>query len=72
MYNTTYECVKPITVYIGKEREPMTIARKTKWRLVWCGGSQSFKELTGKNGPNEKVITISLPDELVDTHFKKV
>ena len=72
MYNTVYECTKPITLYTEKDREEVTINRKTKWQLTWCGGSQSFKELTGKNEPNGKVMTIALPDELVETHFKKV
>lgn len=72
MYNTVYECVKPINVYTEKDRQEVRINRNTRWKLSWCGGAQSFKELTGKNEPNGKTMTIALPDELVVSHFKKV
>ena len=56
MYNTNYKCVKPFDVWLD-----------AIWRLEWCGGEQSFKELSG---PNKMHIT--LPDEYIEQHFKKV
>jgi len=35
--------------------------------LEWCGGEQNFKELSG---PDKMHIT--LPDEYIEQHFKKV
>lgn len=72
MYNTIYECVKPFMVYKGKERTPVKIERKTQWKLRWCGGQYSFKALIGKPSNKDKVLTISVPDEMVTAHFKKV
>lgn len=46
---------------------PYRVKRGTIWRLVWCGGEQSFKEFTG---PDKMHIT--LPDEYVEKYFKKV
>lgn len=46
---------------------PYRVKRGTIWRLVWCGGEQSFKELSG---PDKMHIT--LPDEYIEQHFKKV
>ncbi len=46
---------------------PYRVERGTIWRLVWCGGEQSFKEFTG---PDKMRIT--LPDEYVEKYFKKV
>lgn len=50
MYNTNYKCVKPFDVWldaIGQDGKkiPYRVKRGTIWRLEWCGGEQSFKEL---------------------------
>ena len=71
MYNTVYECTRPITLYTEKEKEAITVQKNTRWNLTWRDEKQSFKELTGTNNENEK-LTIALPDELVEAHFKKV
>ena len=72
MYNTNYICVKPFDVWldaIGQDGKkiPYRVKRGTIWRLEWCGGEQSFKELSG---PDKMHIT--LPDEYVEKYFKKV
>lgn len=68
VYNTNYKCVKQLTVYYGTGNEPKSyiIKRGTVWHLVWCGGENSSKELSGKD------ITLSLPDSYVEKYFKKV
>lgn len=60
MYNTNYKCVKPFDVWldaIGQDGKkiPYRVKRGTIWRLVWCGGEQSFKEFTG---PDKMHITL--------------
>lgn len=69
MYNTNYKCVKPLTLWFdgpdGKKK-PYRVKRGTIWRLKWCGGQWSFKELTGPG------IYLELPDEYVEKYFKKV
>ena len=71
MYNTVYECTRPITLYTEKDREAVTIQKNTRWNLTWRDEKQSFKELTGTNNESER-MTIALPDELVEAHFKKI
>ena len=71
MYNTNYKCVKPFDVWLDAigpdgKKIPYRVKRGTIWRLVWCGGEQSFKEFTG---PDKMHIT--LPDEYVEKYFKK-
>lgn len=68
----TINAVKPFDVWldaIGQDGKkiPYRVKRGTIWRLVWCGGEQSFKEFTG---PDKMHIT--LPDEYVEKYFKKV
>lgn len=72
MYNTNYKCVKPFDVWldvIGPDGKkiPYRVERGTIWRLEWCGGEQSFKELSGSDK-----MHITLPDEYVEKYFKKV
>lgn len=62
MYNTNYKCVKPFDVWldaIGQDGKkiPYRVKRGTIWRLVWCGGEQSFKEFTG---PDKMHITLPM------------
>lgn len=72
MYNTNYKCVKPFDVWLDAigpdgKKIPYRVERGTIWHLEWCGGKQSFKELSG---PDKMHIT--LPDEYVEKYFKKV
>lgn len=72
MYNTNYKCVKPFDVWLDAigpdgKKIPYRVERGTIWRLEWCGGEQSSKELSG---PDKMHIT--LPDEYIEQHFKKV
>lgn len=46
MYNTSYKCVKPLTLwYDGPDgkKKPYRVKRGTIWHLVWCGGQYNFK-----------------------------
>lgn len=72
MYNTVYECTKPITLYTEKDKEEVTVNKKSRWSLTLCSTSQAFKELTGTNESDGTTVTIALPDELVDSHFKQI
>lgn len=50
MYNTNYKCVKPFDVWLDAigpdgKKIPYCVERGTIWRLVWCGGKQSFKKV---------------------------
>lgn len=50
MYNTNYKCVKPFDVWLDAigpdgKKIPYRVERGTIWRLVWCGGAQSFKDI---------------------------
>lgn len=65
-------CVKPFDVWLDAigpdgKKIPYRVERGTIWRLEWCGGEQNFKELSG---PDKMHIT--LPDEYIEQHFKKV
>lgn len=65
-------CVKPFDVWLDAigpdgKKIPYRVKRGTIWRLEWCGGEQGFKELSG---PDKMHIT--LPDEYIEQHFKKV
>lgn len=68
MYNTNYKCIKPLKLW-NKEGE-VKIPRKSIWKLAWCGGEKSMKELTGLI--NNKPQTIILPDCYIEKYFKKV
>ena len=53
MYNTNYKCVKPFDVWLDAigpdgKKIPYRVKRGTIWRLEWCGGEQSFKELSAQ------------------------
>lgn len=66
MNNTTYECVKEITVYDPNTKDPIVVEKNTRWRLTLFGTADSFQELRSGD------VVIALPDELVERHFKKV
>ena len=66
MRDTIYECVKAITVYDPKTKDPIDVVKGTKWKQTMIESVDSFQELTC-NG-----IVIALPDELVERHFKKI
>ena len=65
MVDTTYECTKDIVVYDQSTKDPIEVTKGTRWKLTMIESVASFQELTCDN------VVISLPDELVDRHFKK-
>ena len=66
MVDTTYECTKDIVVYDSQTKDPIEVIKGARWKLTMIESVVSFQELTC-NG-----VTISLPDELVERHFKKI
>ena len=66
MVDTTYECTKDILVYDPNTKDPIEVVKGTRWRLTMIESVVSFQELTCNN------VTIALPDELVERHFKKI
>ena len=64
--NVLYKCIKEITVYDQKTKDPIEVEKGSQWKQTCIESVDSFQELTCDG------VVIELPDELVERHFKKV
>ena len=66
MADITYECTKDFIVYDPSTKDPIKVVKGARWELTMIESVASFQELTCSG------VTIALPDELVERHFKKI